>query len=221
VVTPRIGKPVEINALWYNALLVMAQFARKLQVPSESYETQAEVTKSGFQHFINPAHDGLFDVLDSPDGNDASLRPNQIFAVSLPYSPLPKETQQAIVNLCGRDLLTSYGLRSLSPEHPHYTPHYCGGVRERDGAYHQGTVWAWLLGHYALAEYRVTQDIKKAMSRLEPIRDHLFDAGIGMVSEIFDADPPHKPNGTPAQAWSVASVLETWWRLERERRNAQ
>lgn len=221
VVTPRIGKPVEINALWYNALLVMAQFARKLQVPSESYETQAEVTKSGFQRFINPAHDGLFDVLDSPDGNDASLRPNQIFAVSLPYSPLPKETQQAIVNLCGRDLLTSYGLRSLSPEHPHYTPHYCGGVRERDGAYHQGTVWAWLLGHYALAEYRVTQDIKKAMSRLEPIRDHLFDAGIGTVSEIFDADPPHKPNGTPAQAWSVASVLETWWRLERERRKAQ
>ena len=221
VVTPRIGKPVEINALWYNALVVMAQFARKLQLPSESYETQAAVTQSGFQRFINPANGALFDVLDSPDGNDASFRPNQIFAVSLPFSPLLLDTQQVIVNLCGRHLLTSYGLRSLSPDHARYTPHYGGGVWERDGAYHQGTVWAWLLGHYALAEYRVSQDIDKAKSRLEPIRDHLFDAGLGTVSEIFDADPPHKPCGAPAQAWSVACVLETWWRLERIRRKAQ
>jgi len=220
VVTQRIGKPVEINALWYNALVVMAQFARKLQVPFEIYDTQAAATLSSFQRFINSDNGGLFDVLDSPSGNDASLRPNQIFAVSLPYSPLPIETQKAVVNLCGRALLTSYGLRSLSPEHPHYTPHYRGGVLERDGAYHQGTVWAWLLGHYALAEYRVTQDIEKAKTRLEPIRDHLFDAGLGTVSEIFDADPPHKPCGAPAQAWSVACVLETWWRLERERRKA-
>lgn len=218
VVTPRTGKPVEINALWYNALEVMAQFARKLQVPSELYETQAAATREGFQRFINPDYGGLFDVLDSPDGNDDALRPNQILAVSLPFSPLSLDTQQAVVNVCGKALLTSYGLRSLSSDHSQYTARYGGGVRERDGAYHQGTVWAWLLGHYALAEYRVSQDVEKAFSRLEPIRDHLFDAGLGTVSEIFDADPPHHPRGAPAQAWSVACVLECWWRLERERR---
>lgn len=221
VVTPRTGKPVEINALWYNALEVMAQFARKLQVPSELYETQAAATREGFQRFINPDYGGLFDVLDSPDGNDGTLRPNQIFAVSLPFSPLSIDTQQAVVNVCGKALLTSYGLRSLASDQAEYTSRYGGGVRERDGAYHQGTVWAWLLGHYALAEYRVSQDVEKAFSRLEPIRDHLFDAGLGTVSEIFDADPPHTPRGTPTQAWSVACILEAWWRLERERRKAQ
>lgn len=221
VVTPRIGKPVEINALWYNALETMAQFARQLRMPAEYYETQASATLSGFQRFIDPTHGGLFDVLDSPDGNDSALRPNQIFAVSLPYSPLSEDAQAAVVKLCGKCLLTSYGLRSLSPGQSQYTPHYRGGVRARDGAYHQGTVWAWLLGHYALAEYKVSGDVEKAMGRLEPIRDHLFDAGLGTVSEIFDAEPPHKPRGAPAQAWSVACVLEAWWRLERERRKTQ
>jgi glycogen debranching enzyme len=132
---------------------------------------------------------------------------------------LPIDTQQAIVTLCGKALLTSYGLRSLSSDNPQYTPRYSGGVRERDGAYHQGTVWAWLLGHYALAEYRVSHDVEKAFSRLEPIRDHLLDAGLGTVSEIFDAEPPHKPRGTPAQpSLGLVCGLETWWRLERERR---
>jgi len=218
VVTPRTGKAVEINALWYNALEVMAQFAHKLQLSSESYENQSTLTKSGFQRFIIPANGGLYDVLDGPDGDDAALRPNQILAVSLPFSPLSAETRQSVVKLCGKTLLTSNGLRSLASDQPSYTPHYRGGVKERDGAYHQGTVWAWLLGHYALAEFRVTQDVDKALSRLEPIRDHLFDAGLGTVSEIFDAKPPHSPRGAPAQAWSVACVLEAWWRLEREKR---
>ncbi len=221
VVTPRTGKAVEINALWYNALEVMTQFAHKLQVPTEPYEYQAATTRTSFQRFINPAHGGLFDVLDGPDGDSAALRPNQVFAVSLPFSPLPQSTQQAIVDLCGKTLLTSYGLRSLASGQLGYTSHYGGGVSERDGSYHQGTVWAWLLGHYALAEYRVSHDIDKALSRLELIRDHLFDAGLGTVSEIFDAEPPHKPRGAPAQAWSVACVLETWWRLVRERRKSQ
>lgn len=114
VVTPRTGKPVEINALWYNALEVMARFAHKLQVPTEPYESQAATTRTGFQRFINPANGGLFDVLDAPDGNDDALRPNQILAVSLPFSPLSQSTQQAIVELCGKTLLTSYGLRSLA-----------------------------------------------------------------------------------------------------------
>jgi len=218
VVTPRIGKAVEINALWYNALEIMALFAKTLQIPAEPYKTMAAATKSGFQRFIDPNSGGLYDVLDGPKGNDASFRPNQLFAVSLPFSPLTKASQQKIVELCGKSLLTSYGLRSLSPEHDQYTSHYGGGVKERDGAYHQGTVWVWLLGHYALAEYKISGDIDKAMSRLEPIRDHLFDAGLGTVSEIFDADPPHKPRGTPSQAWSVACVLEAWLKLERERR---
>ena len=218
VVTPRTGKAVEINALWYNALAIMALFAEKLQLPSETYQNLSTSVKSGFQRFINPENGGLFDVLDSPSGNDTSFRPNQLFAVSLPFSPLALETQQRVVELCGQLLLTSYGLRSLSPEHPQYIPHYGGGVKERDGAYHQGTVWAWLLGHYAIAEHKVSGDVDKAMSRLEPIREHLFDAGLGTVSEIFDADPPHKPRGAPSQAWSVACVLEAWWRLERERR---
>jgi glycogen debranching enzyme len=218
VVTPRTGKAVEINALWYNALAIMANFAHKLQVPAKAYEEQATATKSGFQRFLNPITGGLYDVLDSPEGNDASIRPNQILAVSLPFSPLSEESQQDIVTLCGKALLTSYGLRSLSADQLHYTPHYGGGVRERDGAYHQGTVWAWLLGHYALAEYKVSHDVERSMRRLEPIRDHLFDAGLGTVSEIFDAEPPHTPKGTPAQAWSVACLLEAWWRLKREKR---
>jgi len=215
VVTPRTGKPVEINALWFNALKCMAQFGRSLGVFAESYDALAEEVQEGFQRFVDPATGALFDVLDGPEGHDGSLRPNQILAVSLPFSPLAEATQQAVVGVCGEALLTSYGLRSLAPEHPGYSPHYRGGVWERDGAYHQGTVWTWLLGHYALAEYRVSGDARRAKSRLEPIRDHLFDAGLGTVSEIFEGDPPHPPRGAPAQAWSVACVLEALWRLNR------
>ncbi|MGZ8903030.1 MAG: amylo-alpha-1,6-glucosidase, partial [Methylobacter sp.] len=147
VVTPRIGKPVEINALWYNALEVMAQFARKLQHPAELYENQAAATRAGFQRFLKPANGGLSDVLDGPDGDDEAVRPNQIFAVSLPFSPLSETAQQAVVKVCGTMLLTSYGLRSLASDHPQYASRYHGNVSERDSAYHQGTVWAWLLGH--------------------------------------------------------------------------
>ncbi len=219
VVTPRIGKAVEINALWYNALKIMADFANKLHGSPENYDNLAKANKTGFLRFINPANGGLYDVLDSQNGDDDSVRPNQILAVSLPYSPLTPDIQQTIVQLCGRTLLTSYGLRSLNSDNPDYQPHYHDGITARDGAYHQGTVWAWLLGHYALAEYKVTNDIRKALSRLEPIHQHLSDAGLGTISEIFDAEPPHSPCGAPAQAWSVACILEAWWRLERKQRN--
>jgi len=213
VVTPRRGKPVEINALWFNALNCMAQFSHTLGEPAETYEALAEKVRQGFRRFVDPATGTLADVLDGPDGDDLSLLPNQIFAVSLPFSPLDETTRRAVVNACGEALLTSYGLRSLAPEDPGYRPHYRGGVRERDGAYHQGTAWAWLLGHYALAEFRVTGCRETALGRLEPVRDHLSDAGLGTVSEIFEGEPPHRPCGTPAQAWSVACVLEAWWRI--------
>jgi 4-alpha-glucanotransferase len=219
VVTPRRGKPVEINALWFNALSAMAQLAELLKLPSQSYRDLAMRVRTGFQRFIRPR--GLFDVLDSPEGDDATVRPNQIFAVSLPFSPLDGADQAKVVRACERELLTSYGLRSLSPSHPGYHPQYVGGVWERDGSYHQGPVWAFLLGHYALAEYRVTGDAAMAQARLDPLRDHLLDAALGTVSEIFDGAPPHTPRGAPSQAWSVACTLEAWWRLEKAKRQGK
>jgi 4-alpha-glucanotransferase len=215
VVTPRIGKPVEINALWFNALSSMAQLADLLKLPSKLYRDLASRTREGFQRFINTRGGGLFDVLDSAEGDDGTLRPNQIFAVSLPFSPLDASEQASVVRACGRELLTSYGLRSLSTSHRDFRGRYIGGVWERDGSYHQGPVWAFLLGHYALAEYRVTGDAQMAQARLDPLRDHLLDAALGTVSEIFDGAQPHTPRGAPSQAWSVACTLEAWWRLEK------
>ncbi len=215
VVTPRIGKPVEINALWYNALCTMACFAEMLDRPADPYRNLAERARVSFARFTDERTGGLYDVIDGPTGNDGSIRPNQILAVSLPHSPLAPDQQKRIVALCGDRLLTSYGLRSLSPGQPDYQPHYTGDPWHRDGAYHQGTVWAWLLGHYALAEYRVHSDADLALQRLGAMRDHLFDTGLGTVGEVFDAEPPHLPGGAPSQAWSVACVIEAWWRLQR------
>ncbi|MGR9107202.1 MAG: amylo-alpha-1,6-glucosidase [Gammaproteobacteria bacterium] len=219
VVTPRIGKPVEINALWYNALHSMANFADLLGKDAADYAKLAEKARQGFARFVRP-EGGLFDVLDGPEGHDASIRPNQILAVSLTHSPLAAPEQARVVDECARHLLGSYGLRSLSFTHTEYRPRYEGGVLERDGGYHQGPLWTWLLGHFALALHRIGTDPAQAQRVLEPIRDHLLDAGLGTVSEIFDGDPPHAPRGAPAQAWSVACVLEAWWRLERAKRMA-
>jgi predicted glycogen debranching enzyme len=217
VVTPRIGKPVEINALWYHGLEVMAHFAAQSGADPRPYLDAAQRARAGFARFIRGDGQGLYDVLDGPDGDDARIRPNQIFAVSLTHSPLDVPDQAAVVGVCARHLLCSYGLRSLAQEDPEYRGRYEGDVRSRDAAYHQGTVWAWLLGHYALAEYRVTGDAPAAQARLEPIADHLLDAGLGTLSEVFDGDPPHRPGGCPAQAWSVACTLDAWTRLERSR----
>ncbi|HRD91825.1 MAG TPA: amylo-alpha-1,6-glucosidase [Accumulibacter sp.] len=219
VVTPRIGKPVEINALWFNALASMSEFAESLNEPAAPYRALAAVARAGFQRFVMAGDGGLFDVLDGPAGDDASLRPNQIFAVSLPHSPLSPAAQAVVVRRVGRALLTSYGLRSLDPAHHDFQPQYRGGVWERDGSYHQGPVWGWLLGHYALAEYRVRGDAPAAQQLLEALHDHLLDAGLGTVSEIFDGAPPHTPRGAPSQAWSVACTLEAWWRLARAQRS--
>jgi 4-alpha-glucanotransferase len=215
VVTPRIGKPVEVNALWYNAVCSMAHLAELVKAPAKPYRDLAARIAHGFQRFVNEAGTGLFDVIDGPEGNDATLRPNQIFAVSLPHSALDAATQANVVRACAGSLLTSYGLRSLDPAHRDFREQYLGGVWERDGSYHQGPVWAFLLGHYALAEHRVHGDPALAQARLAPLRDHLLDAGLGTVSEVFDGAPPHTPRGAPSQAWSVACALEAWWRLER------
>jgi 4-alpha-glucanotransferase len=219
-VTPRHGKPVEINALWYNALRVMADFARRLERTGQDYDLLAASAADGFRRYQRGDGAGLFDVIDGPDGNDASVRPNQLFAVSLPYSPLgDTAARREVVDTCRERLLTPLGLRSLAADDPRYCGRYLGDPAQRDGCYHQGPVWGWLLGHYVLAEHRVTSDKSLAFSRLEAIPAHLFRAGLGHVSEIFDGDPPHRPRGTPAQAWSVACTLEAWWRLEGQLNN--
>lgn len=213
--TPRIGKPVEINALWYNALRTLERFAALVGEDTWVHAEKARHAHAGFARFVKP-DGGLIDVLDGPDGDDGRMRPNQIMAVSLTHSPLDHAVQKSVVAQVAQHLLTSYGLRTLAPSDPSYRPRYQGGVKERDSGYHQGPAWAWLLGHYALAEYRVSGDAVLALSRLDPLRDHLQDAGLGSISELFDGDAPHAPGGTPCQAWSVACTLYAWHRLHCE-----
>lgn len=214
VVTPRIGKPVEVNALWYNALVAMAHFAHILGQPATEYERMARQTVEGFQRFWNSSAGYCYDVLDTPTGNDAKLRPNQILAVSLPATDAPllicTKQQKQVVDIVGRSLLSSYGLRSLAPEDPQYIGHYGGDRVSRDAAYHQGTVWSWLIGHYVQAHFRVYGDRALARTFLMPMEQHLHAAGIGSISEIFDGDAPFTPRGCIAQAWSVAEVLRAW-----------
>ena len=219
VITPRRGKPVEINALWLNALDVCLRLSIRLRDTESQLLCKAWLgrARNGFARFWNESLGCLYDVLDMEGGGDAddSLRPNQILAVALPYCALPAHQMRAVVDACARELLTPVGLRSLAPGAPGYQARYEGGVAARDGAYHQGTVWAWLLGPFALAHFRVYGDAGLAQSFLEPLSLHLRDAGVGSVSEIFDADAPHGPRGCFAQAWSVAEPLRAWLKLER------
>jgi glycogen debranching enzyme len=210
VVTPRIGKPIEVNALWYNALRTMAKVARQLGKPHQEYEAIADRTLARFSRFWNAELGYCYDVLDGPDGNDSSLRPNQIFAVSLSESPLTPAQQKAVVDVCGRSLLTSHGLRSLATDHPLYQGQYGGTPLQRDGAYHQGTVWGWLIGPFVVAHLRVYGDAEQARQFLQPMADHLLSHGVGNLSEIFDGDAPMTPRGCFAQAWTVAEVLRAW-----------
>ncbi len=213
VVTPRTGKPVEINALWYNALSAMAGFARRLGRSPAAWEAMAERAAASFARFWNAEAGHCYDVIDGPAGHEAALRPNQILAVSLPASPLSPDRQRRVVDACSRHLLTSYGLRSLAPGEPGYQPRYAGGPRERDGAYHQGTAWAWLLGPFALAHHRVYGDRAAARAFLAPMAQHLADHGLGSIAEVFEAEPPFRPDGCIAQAWSVAETLRAWCEL--------
>jgi predicted glycogen debranching enzyme len=212
VVTPRTGKPVEINSLWINALETMAQFASVLNKSADSYERLSAQAKTSFQKFWNAERNCCFDVIDVPGsakngGKDAAVRPNQVLAVSLPVSPLSKEQQKAVVDICAQRLLTCYGLRSLAVGEPGYQGHYGGDQRSRDAAYHQGTVWGWLLGPFVLAHLRVYGDRGAALRYLETLGAHVSAYGLGTLAEIFDGDPPHTPCGAIAQAWTVAEVL--------------
>jgi glycogen debranching enzyme len=221
-VTPRIGKAVEVNALWLNAAASMARFAKTLGRDPARYEGLAQNARAGFAKFWNPEKQFCFDVLDapgSPGGQDASLRPNQIFAVSLPETALTPEQQCAVVDVCARELLTSFGLRSLARGEPGYHPRYAGSPEERDGAYHQGTVWGWLLGPFALAHLRVYQNPGVALSFLQPMLAHIRAAGLGTANEIFDGDPPFAPNGCIAQAWTVGETLRAWRAITLTRTN--
>ena len=213
VITPRAGKAVEVNALWYNALCAMRGFAQRLGRPADPWDALAARVRASFDRFWNDAAGCCFDVLDGPEGHDPSVRPNQLFAVSLPASPLGADRQRRVVEACARRLAVSYGLRSLSPDAAGYCGRCLGDPTARDGAYHQGTAWAWLLGPFALAHFRVSHDREAALALLAPLAHHLGDAGLGSVSEIFDGEAPHLPRGCPQQAWSVAEALRAWVRI--------
>jgi predicted glycogen debranching enzyme len=216
VVTPRIGKPVDVNALWYNALRSLEGFADALDEPTDPFAERADRVASHFGRFWDAERGHCRDVIDGPEGDDPSLRPNQILAVSLPHSPLPPDQQRAVVAACSAVLVTPHGLRSLAPEHPDYMGTYGGSVHDRDAAYHQGTVWSWLLGPFVKAHLRVHGDPETARSFLAPLRRHLREGGVtGSISEIFDGDAPFAARGAPAQAWGVAQVLEGWTELGR------
>jgi predicted glycogen debranching enzyme len=211
VVTPRRGKPVEIQALWHNALALMAEWAGVLGLPDGDYRRRAEHARESFNaRFWNPGAEALFDVVDGPGGDDASFRPNQIFALSLRFPVLAERRWRPVVDAVAARLLTPYGLRTLAPGTPEYRRDYHGDLRTRDAAYHQGTVWPWLIGHFVDAWLRVYDDRARARAMLAALPDHLGFAGIGSVSEICDAEPPFRPRGCIAQAWSVAEVLRAW-----------
>lgn len=213
VVTPRIGKPVEVNALWYNALWCMADFAARLGEPVAPYREMASAVRKSFKRFWNADTGYCYDVLDGPDGHDASLRPNQLFAVSLPHRALSKPRQKAVVDACSQHLLTPLGLRSLAPFEIDFKGTYGGSPHQRDGAYHQGTVWSWLMGPFCTAHLNIYQDTDAIRSFLSPLLDHLTDHCVGSISEIYDGDPPFQPRGAIAQAWGVAEVLRVWQTL--------
>ena len=216
VVTPRRGKAVEINALWYNALSLMAGWLRddgRVTLSDVCRAGAARARESFNARFWNPETGGLFDVVDGEHGDDAACRPNQIFAVSLPHPVLDAARWKSVVNVVAGALLTPVGLRTLSPDHPDYQSKYAGELRARDAAYHQGTVWAWLIGAFVDAWLKVApDDTAGARQMVAALAPQLGTAGTGSISEIFDAEPPYTPRGCIAQAWSVAEVLRTWKR---------
>lgn len=215
VATPRHGKPVEINALWYNALRIMESLCEKFDEDASAYRTRANQVKESFNaKFWDSSNQCLFDVVDGDEPDD-HIRPNQIYAVSLPFSLLPEEQEKAVVALVEKELFVGCGLRSLAPDHPDYHGIYCGALAKRDAAYHQGTAWGFLLGGFFSAYMKVNHHsssaAENAVHMLEPVRKHLSDSGcIGSISEIFDGDTPHNPRGCYAQAWSVGEVLRCY-----------
>ena len=214
VVTPRRGKAVEINALWHNALCVMSTWERELgdAARARQYsEAAARVRESFNRRFWYESGRHLYDVVDGPEGDDAACRPNQVLAISLPNPVLDESRWNDVMRVVELKLLTPVGLRSLSPDHPDYKANYFGALRDRDAAYHQGTVWGWLIGPWIDAWLKVHPDDKAGARRfLDGLIAHLPEFGVGSIAEIFDAEPPFTPRGCIAQAWSVAEVLRCW-----------
>lgn len=209
VVTPRRGKAVEINALWYNALRLMEGWKRELNEDDSEFRAAAERARTSFNaRFWCEAEQGLYDVIDGEKGDDTSCRPNQLFAISLPNPILDRDKWKPVLHTAEERLLTPFGLRSLAPGHPDYKPQYYGDLRSRDAAYHQGTVWSWLIGPFVDAWLKVYPDrIHDCWQFIEGFDCHLSEACIGTISEVFDAEAPYAPRGCAAQAWSVAEVL--------------
>lgn len=210
VITPRIGKPVEIQALWYNALRIMAGLAERYghDEDRDRFDAMADLAKLSFNGlFWNEEYGCLFDVVDNGT-RDRAVRPNQILAVSLAHPILNKDRWKHVVEKVRSELLTPFGLRSLSRDDKNYVPVYIGSPFDRDSGYHQGTVWGWLIGPFIDAHRKTfVRDENEILSMLAGFERHISEAGLGQISEIFDADPPHRPRGCPAQAWSVAEVL--------------
>jgi predicted glycogen debranching enzyme len=221
VVTPRRGYAVEIQALWYNALLIGADLARETgeaQRASEWAALAGRVRESFLRAFWSESLGYLADVV-AGGTKDLSLRPNQLYAIGLPHALLPRDKALRVLDVVKRHLLTPFGLRTLAPSDPQYQGRYEGGPRTRDGAYHQGTAWPFLMGIYFDAVIRLYGEEGKAAARewLAGFAPHLREAGLGTVSEVFDGDPPHRPGGTIAQAWSVAELLRIAERLDLRR----
>jgi predicted glycogen debranching enzyme len=218
VVTPRRGKAVEINALWYNALCVTAgwlETAGDTNRAKELLSVASAVSASFNARFWSPEIGYCLDIVDKEGGgHDASLRPNQLLAVSLPHPVLAEDKWESVVSAVRSQLLTPVGLRSLAPSDPDYQAHYDGDLHSRDAAYHQGTVWAWLIGPFLDAWLRVhPRDWDTASGFLAGFDGEMSESGIGTISEIFDAEPPFSPRGCVAQAWSVAEVLRCHLKL--------
>jgi predicted glycogen debranching enzyme len=212
MITPRFGKPVEVQALWYNALRFMEALAKRYGDADRrrEYATLASRAKRSFtSQFWNADAGCLYDVVRE-ESRDGSVRPNQVLAVSVPYTMLPRAEAIAVLDVVERLLLTPYGLRTLAASDPRYCGRYDGDAQQRDAAYHQGTVWPWLIGPFVTAYCRTHRGPSaraKVEGWLKPLVNHLSEAGLGQVSEVFDGDPPHRPGGCIAQAWSVAELL--------------
>ena len=208
VVTPRHGKPVEINGLWVNLLRVAAHLAEKLGAQAEGYSEQADLAEASMRKKF--WHPRVGHYLDTIEPDDASLRPNQLIAMALPFGPLTGDEAIVALGKIEKELLTPMGLRTLGPREASYVGRFEGPLDKRDAAYHQGTVWPWLLGPYVSAILRVTGDKKRAQAALSHVVTSLDSYGLGGIAEVFDGDPPQFPGGCPWQAWSVAEVLRAW-----------
>jgi predicted glycogen debranching enzyme len=217
VVTPRHGKPVEINALWHNALVILAGMEARLGDPDRAgpLESRAAAVRERFvDAFWNEEAGCLYDVLGD-ERPDPAIRPNQILALALPFPLLDNDRACKVLDVVEARLLTPVGLRTLEPGHPDYVGTYRGGVAQRDSAYHQGTVWPWLLGPFvsALVRYRGEDGRRQGRAMVDAFLNHLTEAGLGTISEVFDGDLPHRAGGAFAQAWSVAEILRAHVRL--------